>query len=279
MSLVVHWHQRDVAAVALKPGSLTPSDRQVVSAIADAKARGLAVLVFPIVWVEKRAEGKWRGTLAPTDRDRWWLAYEAFVLHYTGLADVAGAEWMSVGSELGSTETWRLRWYHLISRVQRSTDARLLYSANWDHFSQVSFWKRLDAVGINGYVPIAKSSDAQLSEMTAAWRKNKAILVSRAKKLKLPLVLTEVGYLSRDGGAVRPWDYTSPGGLDLEEQRRAYESFRKVWQDERSLAGVLFWDWNGEGGAKDRGYTPRGKPAAAIVRRFFEGRLSASVRE
>lgn len=269
---MVHWHQRDVAATRIGPGSLTPPDALVAAAIAAARRRGLAVMVFPIVWVEERAAGKWRGTLAPASIDAWWSAYERFVLHYAGLAAGGGAEWLSVGSELGSTEAWRQRWYHLIGRVRRRYRGKLTYSANWDHYQHVRFWRRLDAFGVNGYWALASDRRASGAAMQARWRQVAAALSRHAGRLGKPLVITEVGYLSRDGGAIAPWDYGRAAAVDLEEQRRAYTAFAGAWTATGGLAGVFFWTWDGDGGRRDGGYTPRGKPAEAVLRRFFAAR-------
>ena len=91
----------------------------------------------------------------------------------------------------------------------------------------------------------------------------------------MPFIFTEVGYPSRDGAAVEPWDYTKSTPVDLEEQRRAFSAFTRAWTGSRQLAGVFFWDWYGEGGAKCRRYTPRGKPAARVIQRWFRRKAKA----
>ena len=246
----------------------------MIGAIARAHQRGLQVLLFPIVWVETRSPGQWRGTLQPRNVDAWWRAYEHFIIHYARIAATTQAAWLSIGSELGSTETWRDRWFHLVGRLERIGRFKMLYSANWDHFSQVSFWRRIDAIGVNGYIPLTTDTNATEQTMTTAWAQAAANLTQLAKRTNKPLILTEVGYLSRDGAAVAPWNYTQRAALDLEEQRRAYAAFSAIWLARHDLSGVIFWDWNGHGGIKDRGYTPRGKPAEAVVRRFFRRRAN-----
>jgi len=77
--------------------------------------------------------------------------------------------------------------------------------------------------------------------------------------------------IRQDGAASRPWDYTVRAPVDLEEQRRCYAAFVDAWRG-AALAGVYFWDWSGPGGASDAHYTPRGKPAEAVVRRWFAER-------
>ena len=267
VSLVVAWRQRDVRASELAPGPL-PDDALRVVIRAAHRAR-LRVLLFPIVDVEHRSDKEWRGTLAPVDIEAWWASYERFILHYAAIAADEHVELYSVGSELCSTEAWRDRWYHLIGRVERLYPGPLVYSANWDHFEPVSFWERVAYVGVTGYFELARAAGASEADMTAAWRAARRRLAAFAAKARKPLLLTEVGYPSREGGAARPWDYTSRAAIDVEEQRRAYAAFVAAWRGEAALAGVVFWDWTRPGGPGDGSYTPRGKPAEKIVRAYF----------
>src|SRR5262249_52746696 len=157
--------------------------------------------------------------------------------------------------ELGSTESWRDRWYHLISAVKRRYPGPLVYSANWDHLAQVSFWELLDYFGVSAYHELAAHPGATVDEMALAWGRARDDLISRAQKAQRPLVIVEVGYPSRRGAAVRPWDYTGTAPVDLEEQRRCYLSFVTAWKNESRLSGVFFWEWRGLGGMADGGYT------------------------
>jgi hypothetical protein len=269
--LVIGWRQRDVTSVALAPGPATPSDADVHALAAAATGLGLAVTLFPIVLLDEVGPGRWRGTLAPADVDAWWASYERFIDHHAGLAAEVGAARLSVGSELGSTEAWRDRWFHLIGRVRRRFTGQLIYSANWDHYRAVSFAARLDAVGVTGYFELTQDRAASEATLTAAWAPIRAGLEAHAATLGKPLWLTELGYPSRDGAATRPWDYTSSGPIDLEEQRRALAAFARAW-DGSPLAGVVIWEWSGAGGPGDGGYTPRGKPAEELLRAWWAPR-------
>lgn len=269
VALVATWSQRDVHDTRVAPGPRTMDDAVLRRAIARARDRGLAVLVFPILTLDRVAPGQWRGTLQPRDVDAWWSSYEAFILHYAAIAADTGAEALLIGSELGTTEAWRDRWYHLISRVERRYGGDLVYSANWDHYEHVSFWQRLDVIGVTGYFALARDRDAGADQLARAWREARARLVAFARSRGKPLWITEVGYVSVDGAATRPWDYQLRGPVDLEEQRRCYQAFTQAWSDEDALGGVFFWIWDGAGGARDRGYTPRGKPAEQVLRQWF----------
>jgi len=58
--------------------------------------------------------------------------------------------------------------------------------------------------------------------------------------------------------------------VDLDEQRRAFEAFRRVWAASSVLDGVYVWNWYGFGGPTSISYTPRGKPAEAEVKRLLQ---------
>jgi len=105
--------------------------------------------------------------------------------------------------------------------------------------------------------------------MIVSWGNAKKQLVAWSKKTKRAFIFTEIGYPSLDGCAKNPWDYTANTAVDLEEQRRAYSAFVNAWSGVPQLVGVFFWDWYGDGGPKDKRYTPRGKPASEIVRKWY----------
>ena len=267
VALVVAWGQADVQATAIAPTASTTPDEVVRAVIRAAADRGVRVLVFPILTLDKLGVGEWRGTVRPDDVDAWWSDYERFILHYARLAADEGADALSVGSELGSTETWRDRWFHLVSRVEKVFTGALTYSANWDHYQHVSFWQRLDWIGVNAYFELTTDADATEAELIAGWTPHRDALLAFAAEHDRPLVLTEVGYPSVDGGAVSPWDYTRRAAVDLEEQRRAFAALAAAWHD-TALAGAYVWEW-GDGGAEDRGYAPRGKPAECVLRAWW----------
>lgn len=280
VSVVVQWAQPDIHADEIAPDPKhTPPDADVRRVVRYARARGLSVLVFPILWVEERAIGKWRGTLAPADPDRWWASYHRFVLHYARLAADEGAAAFSVGSEFASLEGETARWHAVIDAVRAVFPGRLLYSANWDHYREVTFWDRLDAIGLTGYARLTESRDPSTEELTAAWRRIRTELLAWRDTIGRPLVFTEIGYPSLDGAAHSPWDYTASAQLDLEEQRRCFEAFARVWAAEPALAGAFFWNGWGPTDGRNTWYTFWGKPAEAVVRAWFATRARGDAPE
>ena len=272
VALVVSWEQSDVRATAIaRSPRVTAPDREVRAALHRAARLGLHAVLFPVLSVRAIGPGAWRGTLQPSDVDAWWLAHERFILHYAAMAAAEGAAALVIGSELGFSEGWQGRWYHLISRVERVFAGELIYSANWDHFQHVSFAARLDRLGVSAYFPLAKDGDAAQPELNRSWRRHRDGLLRFARTAKVSLWLTEVGYPSRDGAAAHPWDYGADGAVDLAEQYRCFAALVAAWNGEPALDGILVWNWWGEGGSRDRDYTPRGKPAAALLRAWFGG--------
>jgi hypothetical protein len=271
--VVVSWSTPDVRSHTIAPREHhTTSDAKLGFMIERSRRRGLRVLLFPLLDVRKRKPLEWRGTIRPSDWDLWWKQYERFILHYAKLAARHGASIFCIGSELVSTEEMRQRWVALARRVRAHYRGKLLYSANWDHYEPVSFWDAVDLVGLTAYYRLSSSRSATEAQMRATWNGIRAKLVRWSQRVGRRLVFTEVGYPSLDGGAVDPWDYTQRTRLDLEEQRRAYAAFVGAWSNTPELAGVFFWDWYGAGGRQDTHYTPRKKPAEAVLRRWFLGR-------
>ena len=271
VSMVVAWSTPDVRSTSISPRKdYSTSTSKLVEMIKLAHARGLKVLLFPIIDVQKRKPLEWRGTIKPKSWDDWWKSYQRFILHFASIAAKTKVAMLSVGSELVSTEEMVGRWTTLINRVRKVYKGKLLYSANWDHYRPVKFWKWVDQVGLTAYYSIAKTNDASLEQMVKGWELEREKLRKWPKEMGRPFIFTEVGYPSLDGGAVNPWDYTQSTPLDLEEQRRAYAAFVKAWSGQSILAGVFFWDWYGPGGEEDKNYTPRNKPASKVIEGWFK---------
>lgn len=69
VSLIVSWSQADIHATELAPrAGETPPDEGVRRAITAAHKMGLKVLLFPIIMIERRGPGEWRGKLIERPR-------------------------------------------------------------------------------------------------------------------------------------------------------------------------------------------------------------------
>jgi hypothetical protein len=271
VSLVVPKVLRNIHALDFySEPTVTPSDEALRRATRLAHAAGLRVFLFPIIYVWELKEGEWRGTLAPPEWGAWFQRYGDVILHYAALAREEGVEYFSVGSELCSSETHEAEWRDLIARVRRIYPGALTYSANWDHRDVARFLDAVDFLGMNAYFRLTEEPHPSLVRLEESWKPIVREVEAWATGLGKPLVITEVGYPSREGAARDPWDYTVEARPEPEEQATLYRAFLRSWTRARSLAGVYFYLWWGEGGALDTGYTPRGKAAEEVLRAWLQ---------
>jgi hypothetical protein len=206
--------------------------------------------------------------------DAFFRNYTEFILRFARLAEQHRVPLLSVGSELSSMDVHGGRWRKVIAAVRGVYGGALTYSANWDHYREVKFWDALDYAGVTGYFELADKQRAPaenpgLGQLIHSWREHYMRLMRWQHRVGKPLILTEVGYLSQRGTAARPWNEGADEALDLDIQRRCYEAFRRVWDDEPRLAGAYFWNWFGWGGPTSKEYTPRGKPAAREIAAWY----------
>jgi hypothetical protein len=268
VSLVVPLYQTDATTHDI---GLHTRYSPTLGALADvaraAKRDGLQVTVFPIVRLSSPGPGQWRGNLAPRDRDAWFKRYTDLVGELGAVAGVTGATRLVVGSELSSLEDDLDHWRPLIERIRAVFPGKLVYSANWDHYKSTALYDLVDEEGISGYFNLREASaptdDATLD---AGWRRARGEIEAWRVGRTHPFIFTELGYRSRKGVTAAPWDEGPGGTPDIDEQRRAFASFRRVWATAAVLDGVYVWNWYGYGGIDTTSYTPRGKPAEIEVR-------------
>ncbi|MBI5865581.1 MAG: hypothetical protein HZB38_13950 [Planctomycetes bacterium] len=137
----------------------------------------------------------------------------------------------------------------------------------------MKFWDKLDIVGMTSYYTLADRKDPGVDEIVKKWEPIRNDILRWQRKVGKPIILTEVGWCSQEGAATAPWNYyqnQTASSAGHEEQRRLYEAFLKAWDKTSGLAGVIWWEWSpGPGGADDFNYTPRGKPAEQVLRKWF----------
>jgi hypothetical protein len=276
ISLVVPVYQDHGASTQLGLHTrLSPTLEGIAEAIRQSRRAGLEVTLFPIVRLaHPREPNEWRGTLKPANRDTWFASYAEIMGELASLATLTGASRLVVGSELSSLDGDLPHWRDLITRVRALYPGTLVYSANWDHYRDAALYELVDEQGVVAYFDLrAANGPSDVPSLTARWRELRRQIESHFAASAKPFLFTEVGYRSRQGCTAAPWEESSGGVPDADEQTRAFEAFRQAWLTGASksrLDGLYVWNWYGYGGAETTGYTPRGKPAAAGIRRILD---------
>jgi hypothetical protein len=275
VQIAVRWAQPDIRSSVISPDpEVTTPDAMVGWVLDAARERGLRTFLMPIIHVEQRRMGEWRGTLIPEDAGRWWASYEAFILRYARLAQAHGVSLFAVGSELLSMEREDVRWRALITAVRAVYAGQLTYSGNWDHFEVPTFWDALDVAGMTAYQELSSEDAPDRVALIKGWNPFIARFHAWQARAKLPVIITEVGYPAHDQAAAYPWDYRPRGASDPALQARLYEVLAQVWGDEAPIEGIYLWNWFGPRDLKDRGYSPRGKPAERVLSCWYAGRAT-----
>lgn len=275
ISIPVYHFQENVRSVTLfsRPtdGATPEQYEQVVREVIEYSHRlGMKVLLTPIIDIDNPQNKEWRGVIKPDDWDAWFASYRAFITHYALLAEDLDVEFMSVGTELVSTEAFTDQWRSVIQAARDVYRGQLTYSANWDHYEEIAFWDDLDFLGLSGYYELVSIENPTVEDIVEGWQPVKKRLSAWQKRWNKPFLFIEIGYMSQEGVASQPWNYVANAPIDLEEQRRCYEALRQVWEQEAHFSGLYLWIWEPDKmGPEDRSYNFAGKPAEKTVRDWY----------
>lgn len=240
-----------------------------------ARAAGLRTLLNPHIWVLDHET--WRGKISMGREEDWraWFAqYREMILHYALVAKEEGIEALSVGTELAAATKREADWRALIAEVRKVYPGSITYAANWyEEAEAVAFWDALDWVGVQAYYPLAESAAPPKEKVVQAWRERAAALEKLAARFGRPIVFTEAGYRSQKGALVEPWVWHTAEPVDLGEQTLGFEALFEALWEKPWFGGVFVWKWFPDGGHAggpgDANFTPQGKPAEALIRRWF----------
>lgn len=274
--LVVQWHQRDLGSDDLSPGTV-----DLARSMQQARVLGLRVAIMPLVQLREGAYPEWRGQLRPRGgAAQWFTCYRTLLLELARTAQQGGAVRLGIGSELATLEPYQEEWRQTVREVRRvfagprSGGGRLFYSLNWDTVSAQAplpaFLDDLDEIGVAAYFALAgpstRSDRLDRQQLAHAWEGPRAQLQALRRRFPgTPVFFSEVGYPSLGSAAASPWNPDTDAAIDVQLQRDLMELFCQQHSGKGELAGFFAWNWFGFGGPTDRGYTPRGKPAAAAL--------------
>lgn len=247
-------------------GDALPPSR-LARGLEQASAAGLSTIVKPHVWVP---EG-WAGQIAMTNPAAWtqWFAgYREALLPLARVAAAGGAREFVVGTETRQTVA-RPEWRDLIDEVRAVFPGRLTFVAHGaEGAERVTFWDRLDAVGVSLYPVLGTDRDK------GAWHRAMHRELSRvqavADRAGLPIWIGEIGIRSATGAAAKPWESAEERDAAPDPELQAHVIGAWLHELEKlDPAAVLVWRWFSDpdaGGRTDTDFTIQSKPAADVLR-------------
>lgn len=289
ISILVTWYQSDIHSTEITPTPQTPSDLDLAFVIEYAHAHGVQVLLKPQLDLSNDAE-HWRGQIQFDDErawQKWFASYREFILYYARFAQTHGVAEFAVGTELVGTTKRTADWRALIRAVRQEYTGLLTYSANHSGEElQIQFWDDLDFIGVNVFYHLTNYRTPTMQDILEGWSSPVRQLTTLHNAFpNQPIIFTEVGYPSMDLASVWPWNWKRDGALDLQEQAMLYDGLFQTWwyHPERPwFRGMFIWNWlpdPNQGGMNDTDYTPHGKPAEEILRRYYQNRNAAAIEQ
>lgn len=243
----------------------------LIQAIENSKKEGLKIFFKPHV---DSFDGLWRGKIQPTDSSAWFESYESWMIACAEFAEFLQIEVFCLGTELvNMTEPQHVgKWEKLIDNVRAVYSGKLIYAADVTELSQITFWDKLDLIGVNAYFQLTQKTDPNVLELFSGLKKATGEALDLLGDASNPIIFTEIGFRSIDGANIQPSYWQQGGTVDLQEQADCYEATALALVTDPRIDGLFWWTWRPVAGnqyADD--YTPRGKPAEKILTDWFSG--------
>ncbi len=236
----------------------------------------MKVMLKPQVYVP----GGWPGDInfdSDNGWEEWEASYKAFILFYLDIAIAEEVEIFCIGTEFKHSVAQRPQfWKDLIQEMRKTYCGKLTYSANWDHYREISFWPYLDYIGVSAYFPLVNKKEPTVKQIKKAWEPWISDMAQYSEKQNIPILFTEYGYLTVDGCTYNTWELekkVKSTAINEQAQANAFEALYSMLWDEPFWAGGFIWKWfpndQGHEGYIPRDYTPKNKKAETVITKWF----------
>ena len=251
----------------------TESDESLFALAADARSRGIRVMVKPQLWISHSA---WPGMVDFQDEkswEQWFQSYENWILHYAIIAELSDADLFCIGTELVKTTTKHpARWRKLIARIRQVYHGPITYAANYgQEFEQMQFWDALDYMGLDNYYSVRSSPDQGMTTMQQGFLDQKERVRAVVMRWNKPLLFTEIGYNANPGAGMGSREEDIEG-YDEAMQAACYRMAIETYWNEPWFYGMYWWKWfsNPEDrGAKADRHSPHGRQAEKVLAEWY----------
>jgi hypothetical protein len=237
-------------------------------------AKKIKVMIKPQIWIPNG----FTGFIKMKTENDWKILekkYQDYILFYAKIAEANNCELFCIGTELNSFVSARPEfWNTLIIETKKIYKGKITYAENWDKLEAVSFWNKLDFIGVDAYFPVSEKQTPTLKECKKGWEKWFSVIKNLSEKNNKKILFTEFGYQSRDFSAKEPWDHSTSHSVNLIAQENALKALFEVFWKEKWFAGGFLWKWydnhQKSGGLKNSDYTIQNKPSEKIIKNTFK---------
>jgi len=271
----------------------TESQSVIAATIAEAKGRGLSVMVRPLIdfldpsKIGSYSVGAWRSTYNPTNAAAFFASYKTMIVATAQLAQANGATSLSIGAELDQLTgpAYLSYWTDIITSVRAVFSGKLTYSSDWDDnispwqgqhgltagtgnlTTQVSFWSQLDYLGIDCYAPLSDAASPTLANLIAGWSSTPSDPTSLSVTGNQSLISYFASVATQAGkpllfteigyesanDAAKQPSGTSTKVYDPALQASLYSAFFEAWQQSGNNALFGVYFWNWDPNAAEVG--------------------------
>lgn len=276
IALIVKCHQATLTSTAITCNDpSTATDDDLIHVIDYAHKLGIKVMLKPHIDMANPNDGRNNINFGGDESawKAWFASYTAFITHYAKLAAQTGVDYFVVGTELWGTSSRADDWRAVIRAVRADYDGPLTYAAlTYAEPWQISWWDAIDSIGVDAYFLLTLTNQPTVEQMKLGLQPAAFLLDRLAARWQMPIVFTEVGYMSVDGTNRLPGVWQLDGPTDPQEQADAYRAMFEVFSGKSWWKGAFWWslDTNpNQSGLEDRGYSPHGKPAEDVLRAWY----------
>ncbi len=274
---------------------LTPTDIELVDMINYLHSLGIKIQLRPMLegldgsdrlstWFPWDSANRIPGC-ATDHAARWFRSMKARSVHYAKIAERTGCEMFCLDSELDLIVPFNSQWKEVI-RAVREVYSGPVTSCHTCHLGHIDFeaavknknhwFHDLDLLSISCYYKAATKPNPTLEELKTAF----VPLLERFRKCAeiygKPLLFGECGCTSREGGAMSPAGWSLTPKYDGMEQANYLEAVVETFKNESWWRGICWWKWDEQldrpfldsDPAGNCGFTPKGKPAIELFRKY-----------
>ncbi len=283
IALFVNVGQETIASTKIFRNSpATATDSELLRVIDLAHSLGMRVLLLPNLSLSNDPD-HWPGQIGSaftteTQWQEWFVSYRDFINHYASFAQEAGVDMFSIGTELAGVTHREADWRRIIKEVRERFNGPIIYDSlgGWlpaGDCKRIKWWDAVDYVATDVWYPLSNKNDPTLAELKEAWTKKAlADLENISRQFNKPFIISEIGYRSLDGTNKHPADYKILGTVDLQEQADCCQAALESLWGKPWLKGIFWFQWFANpkfGGPNNNGYTPYGKPAEEVLKKFY----------